>query len=182
MAVYISGVGGGDLGVELKLEAVYEDLDVPTIRYEPETFPALYLRFSENMPMATVFQSGKYNISGGPDIKSLHKTNSKIINKLDQLLDENISSEMESIEIRNLVYKKRFDREFELSELAIQLGLKFTEYEPEQFPGIIYRPENENYIFLIYSTGNVILTGIKRQNKADGAFCKLHNAMEIDNW
>ncbi|RCU43678.1 TATA-box-binding protein C [Haloplanus salinus] len=179
MAEFISAVGGSELGIELRLEELYSDINIPIVRYEPETFPALYLRFSEKMPLITLFQSGCYNISGGPEINSLYKTNDKFINVLEQLLDRNVSEEVESFELRNLVYKKDLDTEFELSEMVVLLGLESAEYEPEQFPGLIYRPKNENYIFIIYRTGSIILTGIKTQSEVDKAFSKLYEKIKV---
>lgn len=179
MAEFVSGVGGSELGIELKLEDIYSDLDVPTIRYEPEIFPALHLRFSEEMPLITLFHSGHYNISGGPEIKSLYETNEKFIKALEQLLDCSISEKVGPFEIRNLVYIADIDTEFDLNELVVLLGLESAEYEPEQFPGLIYRPKNEDYIFLIYRTGAIILTGINNQSEVDEAFSKLYEDIEV---
>lgn len=110
MAEFVSGVGGSDLGTELKLEKVYSDINIPIVRYEPEIFPALHLRFSEEMPLITLFHSGHYNISGGPEIKSLYETNNKFIKALEQLLDRSVSEEVGSFELWNLVYKTDLTR------------------------------------------------------------------------
>jgi len=179
MAEFVSGVGGSELGVELKLEKVYSDIKAPIVRYEPEIFPALHLGFSEEMPLITVFHSGHYNISGGPNVNDLYKTNDKFINALEHMLERNVSEGVGSFELRNLVYKTDADTEFDLNEMVMLLGLESAEYDPEQFPGLIYRPKNEDYIFLIYRTGSIILTGIKIQSKVDEAFSKLYEKIEV---
>lgn len=63
--------------------------------------------------------------------------------------------------------------------MVVLIGLESAEYKPEQFPGLIYRPKNEDYIFLIYRTGSIILTGIKTQSKVDEAFSKLYERIKV---
>ena len=57
----------------------------------------------------------------------------------------------------------------DLSALAIGLGLEFTEYEPEQFPGLVYRPTNYDCVMLIFGSGKVIITGTTDVDLAEEA-------------
>ena len=41
-----------------------------------------------------------------------------------------------------------------------------VEYEPEQFPGLIYRINDPNVVFLIFSSGRCVITGSKDYNEA----------------
>jgi transcription initiation factor TFIID TATA-box-binding protein len=50
-------------------------------------------------------------------------------------------------------------REVNLEALAVALGLEQTEYEPEQFPGLIYRPPQYEVTLLIFATGKIIIGG-----------------------
>jgi len=49
------------------------------------------------------------------------------------------------------------------------LGLDRTEYEPEQFPGLIYRPERHECVILIFGSGKVVLTGCESSDAAQRA-------------
>lgn len=62
-------------------------------------------------------------------------------------------------DIQNIVCTAELNRSLNLSALAVGLGLEVTEYEPEQFPGLIYRPENTSCVVLLFATGRVVITG-----------------------
>lgn len=62
--------------------------------------------------------------------------------------------------IQNIVVKGDFGVELDLDVLSIGLGLERCEYEPEQFPGIIFRSEHGATV-LIFRTGNYLITGAK---------------------
>ena len=51
------------------------------------------------------------------------------------------------------------------------------EYEPEQFPGLLYRPPDSNGTFLIFNTGKVILTGIREEKGVKQKFIELDNQL-----
>jgi transcription initiation factor TFIID TATA-box-binding protein len=48
-----------------------------------------------------------------------------------------------------------------LSTIAITLGLENVEYEPEQFPGLVYRVFDPKVVFLIFKSGGIVCTGAK---------------------
>ncbi|HJK27144.1 MAG TPA: TATA-box-binding protein, partial [Methanocorpusculum sp.] len=41
------------------------------------------------------------------------------------------------------------------------LSLEAIEYEPEQFPGLVYRIKDPKIVALLFSSGKIILTGGK---------------------
>jgi transcription initiation factor TFIID TATA-box-binding protein len=51
--------------------------------------------------------------------------------------------------------------------LAISLGLESTEYEPEQFPGLVYRAPDGNGTIIIFASGKVVFTGFGSVNEAE---------------
>ena len=55
----------------------------------------------------------------------------------------------------------------------IWLGLEQTEYEPEQFPGVIYRPPDVPCVFLVFGSGRVVVTGAASAEIAFDAFDEL---------
>ena len=56
-----------------------------------------------------------------------------------------------------------------LMNLMFHLPFDKTEYEPEQFPGLIYRLENPKVVFLIFSSGKCVITGSKDLAEAQEA-------------
>ena len=53
-------------------------------------------------------------------------------------------------------------------------------YEPEQFPGLIYRMEDPKVVILIFASGKLVCTGGKRREMVDVAVAKLHGILEED--
>jgi transcription initiation factor TFIID TATA-box-binding protein len=48
-----------------------------------------------------------------------------------------------------------------LNKVVITLNLENIEYEPEQFPGLVYRIADPKIVALLFSSGKIILTGGK---------------------
>ena len=66
------------------------------------------------------------------------------------------------IVIVNIVATASLKGELNLSEVAVGLGLENVEYEPEQFPGLVYRMDEPRVVILIFSTGKIVCTGGKK--------------------
>ena len=62
--------------------------------------------------------------------------------------------------------------------VAIALGLENIEYEPEQFPGLVYRMKQPKVVMLLFSTGKVICTGGKQDEDVKQALVKLQAILE----
>jgi transcription initiation factor TFIID TATA-box-binding protein len=67
------------------------------------------------------------------------------------------------------VFVETLEFDVNLEALTIALGLENTEYEPEQFPAIIYRPPQFSLTLLIFSTGKVIVGGTIDRDEAESA-------------
>jgi transcription initiation factor TFIID TATA-box-binding protein len=73
------------------------------------------------------------------------------------------------------VFVGTLDTDVNLEALAIALGLENTEYEPEQFPAIIYRPPEFAVTLLVFSTGKVIVGGTTDREEARSALSHLES-------
>ncbi len=49
---------------------------------------------------------------------------------------------------------------------AVALELENTEYEPEQFPGLVYRLGDPKVVLLLFGSGKVVCTGAKTAEQA----------------
>ena len=65
-----------------------------------------------------------------------------------------------------------------LNQVAMGLGLGNIEYEPEQFPGLVYRMKQPKVVMLLFSTGKVICTGGKQDEDVKQALVKLQAILE----
>nr|WP_082146822.1 TATA-box-binding protein [Halostagnicola sp. A56] len=70
-------------------------------------------------------------------------------------------TETPTIEIQNIVASVDFGTRFNLNATAIGLGLEDVEYEPEQFPGLVYRLEDPSAVALLFGSGRAVITGAK---------------------
>ena len=51
-------------------------------------------------------------------------------------------------------------------------------YEPEQFPGLIYRMDDPKVVILIFATGKLVVTGAKKEAEVSIAIAKLQETLE----
>lgn len=176
MPELVNAVGGGDLEIELDLDQINRDLEAEEIRYDPEYWPGVHVRFKSRSPAVLIFRTGKYNIAGAESIEELFNTKNEFLKRLSQLGVEWRNS---SFEIRNLVYMDRYGRELNLDNVTVALGFERAEYEPEQFPGIIYDTPKSSGTFLIFRTGKILFTGATDPDKVDIAFTQLYDEFDV---
>jgi transcription initiation factor TFIID TATA-box-binding protein len=53
-------------------------------------------------------------------------------------------------------------------------------YEPEQFPGLIYRMDIPKVVILLFASGKLVCTGAKREDEVYESVIKLHDRLETD--
>jgi transcription initiation factor TFIID TATA-box-binding protein len=169
MITIANTVGSGDLSVELDISEVEADLNLPYTEYDPSNYHGLYVRLVEDGPLITVYRSGKYIISGCSTFEDLFETNEGFLAELSEL--EIISPDTETgFTAQNVVCTAQLDSSVDLCTLSIALGLESVEYEPEQFPGLIYRPTDHQVVLLIFTNGKVVVTGAADVDTAEQAF------------
>ena len=146
-------VASASLGVPIKLEKVVANLE--GIEYEPEQFPGLVLRMKDPTAAALVFSSGKIVCTGAKSPKDAKIVIAKIVYKMNKLgfrIPKNYS-----VRLENIVASAKLGRELNLDIIAF--ALENTEYEPEQFPGLVYRMDDPKVTFLLFGSGKIICTG-----------------------
>ena len=168
-------VATGKIDREFELEALGDDIDAHSCDYSPEDHPGLYVKFSEDGPTITIFTSGFFNIRGAPCKKELYNHISLLENQLSRLGIEDPISEFQ---ITNIVFTSDLKKQIDLNKLTIVLGLENVEYEPEQFPGLVYRLDQG--VILIFSSGKLVLTGFTNTEDAKQAFDTLYAALIDD--
>ena len=128
--------------------------------YEPEQFPGLVYRLSDPKTATLLFRSGKANCTGAKNLEDVRKS-IDIIAKTLRKLGVNVYKNFEIV-VQNIVATANLGGELNLNETAMALGLENIEYEPEQFPGMVYRIKEPKVVVLLFSSGSIVCTGAKR--------------------
>ncbi|MCK4266073.1 MAG: TATA-box-binding protein [Thermoplasmata archaeon] len=129
--------------------------------YEPEQFPGLVYRYKEEKTAILLFRSGKANCTGAKTIESVQRTILAVVKKLEKAGLPTIIMEPK-ITVQNIVAVYDLKNELNLNSIAITLGLERVEYEPEQFPGLVYRVADPKVVMLLFGSGKVVCTGAKK--------------------
>jgi len=177
MPEVVNVVASGSLGRELKLDAVGDDIDAAEVKFQTGEYetPTAYIREKENLPLVTVYESGSYHISGAKSVEEAEDASQWFVSELERLGVENLNV---SFAIRNVVIVGDLERTLDLNTLAIEFGIENIEYEPEQFPGLVYRPEEFDCVFLIFSSGRVVIPGSASVSDGFDAFEALKEMLE----
>src|SRR3989338_7061984 len=137
--------------------------------YNPEQFPGLVIRIKEPKTSALIFSSGKVVCTGARSMDKVRESIKKIIKSL-QKINVKITIDPE-IKIQNIVASGSVGMDLNLNTLAMKL--ENTEYEPEQFPGLVYKLSAAKATFLLFSNGKVVCTGTKSEKEVHAALDKL---------
>ncbi len=126
------------------------------VEYEPEIFPGAILKFINPKCTALLFQNGKIICTGNKSLEDVEKVKKKVFSVLKKV---GVEVKKYDEEIVNVVASLELGFEVDLERLAFDL--ENCEFEPEQFPGLIYRKEQPKIIFLVFRSGRIISTGTK---------------------
>ncbi|MBI5389113.1 TATA-box-binding protein [Candidatus Woesearchaeota archaeon] len=133
--------------------------------YNPEQFPGLVIRVKEPKTSALVFSSGKVVCTGAKSMDKVEESIKKIIKSLEKI---GIKIKIKPvIKIQNIVASGSVGMDLNLNVLAMKLGN--VEYEPEQFPGLVYKLDEAKATFLLFSNGKVVCTGTKSEEEVHAA-------------
>jgi transcription initiation factor TFIID TATA-box-binding protein len=148
-------VASAALGVPVKLEKIVSNLD--GVEYEPEQFPGLVMRLKNPKAAALVFSSGKVVCTGAKSPKEAKIAVGNVVSKL-RRLGFKIPPNYKVIP-ENIVASAQIPLKINLNKIAFTLVN--TEYEPNSFPGLVYRMINPKVTFLIFGSGKIICTGAR---------------------
>ncbi|RLF54286.1 MAG: TATA-box-binding protein, partial [Thermoplasmata archaeon] len=143
-----------------RLDLDYIAQELEGAEYEPEQFPGLVYRLKEPKTATLLFRSGKANCTGAKTIEDVKRTVEIIKNKLKDLGIE--VYENPEIVIQNIVAISDLGTELNLNDVAMGLGLENVEYEPEQFPGLVYRLKEPRVAMLLFGSGKIVCTGARK--------------------
>jgi transcription initiation factor TFIID TATA-box-binding protein len=162
-------VASSDIDQEFDLDTLYEDFQGAD--YNPDNFPGLVYRMGEPKASALIFRSGKVVCTGANSVVNVRTALETVFEVLRELGIEVAASP--AIHIQNIVSSGDLDQPLNLNAIAIGLGLEDVEYEPEQFPGLVYRFDDPDVVVLLFGSGKCVVTGGKELDDAEEALTKI---------
>lgn len=130
--------------------------------YNPKRFAAVIMRIRQPKTTALIFTSGKMVCTGAKsEDQSLEaaKNYSKMIKKVGF---DNLS--MDEFKIQNIVGSHDVGFRIKLEKLHMFWGSTYAQYEPEIFPGLIFKMREPKVVLLIFASGKIVLTGAKSRD------------------
>lgn len=148
-------VASASLGIEVPLEKIVSKME--GMEYEPEQFPGLVYRMTDPKAAALIFGSGKIVCTGArslDDVKEVFRKVVLIIRKSGSKVPKEYKFQVE-----NIVSSAKLESKLNLDDIAF--NLENSEYEPEQFPGLVYRMAEPKVAFLLFGSGKIVITGAR---------------------
>ena len=149
----------------------------PGVEYRPEQFPGLVFRLKRPKTGTLIFSSGKMVCTGAKSGKESRSAIMKVVKELKKCGIIILSKP--SFEVVNIVASASLGGKVDLEKTVITL--RKTMYEPEQFPGLIYRMDEPKVVILVFASGSLVVTGAKKEQDVYDAVHKLHVILEEQN-
>ena len=168
-------VATATLNQKVDLNAVVKGY--PGVEYRPELFPGLVFRLKRPKTATLIFSTGNMVCTGAKSgeesrraimtvVKELKKGGLIILGKPD-------------FKVVNIVASASLGGKVDLEKTSVTL--RKTMYEPEQFPGLIYRMDEPKVVILVFASGRLVVTGAKKEQEVYDAVHKLHGSLEEQN-
>lgn len=158
-----------NLGIRLDLKKIA--LKCRNTEFNPRRFGAVIMRLREPRATALIFASGKMVVTG---VKSTH--NATLAAQKFAYIVEKVGftpKELIDFKVQNIVGTADVGFPIRLEGL-VYAHSAFASYEPELFPGLIYRLVSPRVVFLIFVSGKVVITGAKKEIDLSNALTKLY--------
>jgi transcription initiation factor TFIID TATA-box-binding protein len=140
---------------EFDLERLARALD--GARYDPEVFPGIAYKSEDPPASFLIFASGKMNCVGAKGMRDAKLAIERLTRKL-----KRVGTKIKAppkVQVQNIVASFDFFREFDLETIA--RSFDNTEYEPEVFPGLVFRLEDPKVVVLLFVSGKGVCAGAK---------------------
>jgi len=142
--------------------------------YNPKRFQAVIMRIRDPKTTALVFASGKMIVTGAKyerDSEIAAKKYTQIIQKVGQPVT------FSAFKIQNMT--ATCDVGFPIRLEGLVYGYSaYATYEPELFPGLIYRLPDPKVVILIFVSGKLVLTGAKEEDSLTTALDTIFPILE----
>ena len=158
-------VSSASMGVTLDLHEISDRF--AEAEYKKQKFPGLIYRMKKPKVAILLFTSGKLICTGAKTIDQTKEAVNILRDRLKTLFAEKHPEELEKIpkevdvKIQNIVATGDLGTIINLDKAMVYLSFEKVEYEPEQFPALVYRVDEPRTVFLLFGSGKVVCTGGK---------------------
>ena len=146
----------------------------PGVEYRPEQFPGLVYRLKKPKATTLIFGSVKMVCTGSKSERQAHKAVMKVVDELNR--NGIVILGKPEIQIQNIVASAGLGGHIDLEKVTY--SLRRTMYEPEQFPGLIYRMDDPKVVILIFASGKLVCTGAKKETEVHRGIATLQDTLE----
>ena len=160
-------VASGSLKHGIDLKAIVKTF--PNVEWRPQVFPGLVFRLKRPKTVTLIFNTGKMVCTGAKSERDARRAIRKVVRELKR--ENIIITGKPEIKIQNIVASIDIGMSIDIEDgiYAVDgLGGRIM-YEPEQFPGAIYRMEDPRCVFLIFSTGKLVCVGTTKEEDVSKA-------------
>lgn len=158
------------VNLDTKLDLKKIALHARNAEYNPKRFAAVIMRIREPRTTALIFSSGKMVCTGAKsenESKLAARKYARVVQKL------GFPAKFIDFKIQNMVGSVDVKFPIRLEGLVLTHS-QFSSYEPELFPGLIYRMVKPRIVLLIFVSGKVVLTGAKVREEIEEAFNNIY--------
>lgn len=153
------------LGRELDLTFLVTAME--GAEYDPKVFPGLVFRIKKPKTATLLFRSGKLVCTGA---KALDQVKQAVELVVDSIRETGVTvDDYPEITVQNIVASADLGSPINLTSTVISLGLERVEYEPEVFPGLVYRLDKPKVVMLLFGSGKLVCTGAKKPHDVEEA-------------
>ena len=166
-------VANARLAESLDLEYIESKLEDAT--FTKKKFPGLVYRTKDPKAAFLIFRSGKVVCTGSKTKEGVRKVMDMLAAALMGIgmkVDEH-----PEFKVQNIVASANLGRELNLGSIVVGLKLEGMEYEPEVFPGLVYRIKDPKSAILIFSSGRLVITGGKTMEDCEKSVNVLLNKL-----
>jgi transcription initiation factor TFIID TATA-box-binding protein len=141
-----------------ELASTFEKRDeIASVSYNPADVHWVQTYFEPDDTYVAFYRRGDCSITGADSIEHFEEIAGRANSVMRDLLGFDFTP---TSVVSNIVVTSSLDIEVKLEEIVIALGLEDTEYEPEQFPAVIYRGYEPDAVVLVFSSGKILCTGL----------------------
>lgn len=162
-------VASTSIGVDLELSELV--MSLKAAEYNPKRFPGLVYRMDTPRTATLIFRSGKLVCTGAKNLDDVKEAIKTVTNDI-KAAGLNVKKGADIV-VQNIVATVDLGAELNLNTIAIALGLENIEYEPEQFPGLVYRVDDPPVVILLFGSGKLVCTGAKNEEDVARAVDKI---------
>ena len=146
------------------------------VEYRQKKFPGLVFRLKRPKTTTLIFSTGKMVCPGAKSEKEVFSTVKRVVRELRK--EGFIIPGRPKIDVVNVVGTADVGGEIDLETMSDVL--ENVMYEPEQFPGLVYRLTEPKVVLLVFASGKLVITGARREEQVHEAADKIR-AILIDH-